>query len=67
VGTHERYNRRWLRERGAALKQRRIEHFPGWFDEWLADGTLAACAWSAFTRIPSDGTLNIVRALGQKE
>lgn len=67
VGTHERYNRRWLRERGAALKQRRIEHFPGWFDEWLADGTLAACAWSAFTRIPSDGTLNIVRALGQHE
>jgi hypothetical protein len=67
VGTHERYNRRWLRERGAALKQRRVEHFPGWFDEWLADGTLAACAWSAFTRIPSDGTLNIVRALRQKE
>ena len=67
VGTHERYNRRWLRERGAALKQRRIEHFPGWFDEWLADGTLAACAWSAFTRIPSDGTLNIVRALRRKE
>lgn len=67
VGTHERYNRRWLRERGAALKQRRIEHFPGWFDEWLADGTLAACAWSAFTRIPSDGTSNIVRALGQQE
>ena len=67
VGTHERYNRRWLRERGAGLKQRRIEHFPGWFDEWLSDGTLAASAWSAFTRIPSDGTLNIVRALGQCE
>jgi len=67
VGTHERYNRRWLRERGAALKQRQLEHFPGWFDEWLADGTLAATAWSAFTRIPSDGTANIMRALGQRE
>ena len=67
VGTHERYNRRWLRERGAALKQRRLEHFPGWFDEWLADGTLAAAAWSAFTRIPSDGTLNIARALTEFE
>ena len=65
VGTHERYNRRWLRERGAGLKQRRIEHFPGWFDEWLVDGTLAAAAWSAFTRIPSDGTVNITRALSE--
>ena len=67
VGTHERYNRRWLRERGAALKQRRMEYFPGWFDEWLVDGTLAAAAWSAFTRIPSDGTSNIVRALSNLE
>ena len=65
VGTHERYNRRWLRERGAGLKQRNIEHFPGWFDEWLMDGTLAAAAWSAFTRIPSDGTVNIVQALSE--
>lgn len=63
VGTHERYNRRWLRERGAGLKQRNVQHMPGWFDEWLMDGTLAAAAWSAFTRIPSDGTLNIVQAL----
>jgi hypothetical protein len=67
VGTHERYNRRWLRERGAALKQGRLEYFPGWFDEWLADGTLAAAAWSAFTRIPSDGTVNIVNALHEFE
>ena len=67
VGTHERYNRRWLRERGAALKQRRMEHFPGWFDEWMVDGPLAAAAWSAFTRIPSDGTLNITRALAEFE
>jgi len=65
VGTHERYNRRWLREQGAALKQRRAEYFAGWFDEWLADGTLAAAAWSAFTRIPSDGTVNITRAMSE--
>lgn len=67
VGTHERYNRRWLRERGAALKQRDLKHFPGWFDEWLVDGTLAAAAWSAFTRIPSDGTTNIVQRLRELE
>mgnify|MGYP006200480153 CR=1 FL=1 len=26
VGAHERYNRRWLREQGVGLKQRRLDH-----------------------------------------
>jgi hypothetical protein len=61
VGSHERYNRRWLREQGAGLKQRRPDQLPGWFDEWLFDGNLAAAAWSAYTRIPHRGTEQIVR------
>jgi hypothetical protein len=63
VGTHERYNRRWLREQGAGLKQRKPEQLPGWFDEWLFDGYLAAAAWSAYTRIPRTGTEQIARLL----
>jgi hypothetical protein len=63
VGAHERFNRRWLREQGASLKQRRPEQLPGWFDEWLYDGYLAAAAWSAYTRIPNTGTERIVRIL----
>lgn len=63
VGSHERYNRRWLREQGASLKQRRPDQLPGWFDEWLFDGNLAAAAWSAYTRIPHSGTEQIVRLL----
>lgn len=63
VGTHERYNRRFLRDQGAGLKQRGAERLPGWLDEWLYDGYLAAAAWSAYLRIPASGTARILQAL----
>lgn len=59
VGAHERYNRRWLREQGAGLKQRRRDHTSGWLGEWLEDGALAAAAWSGFVRLPKHGTETI--------
>lgn len=59
LGAHERYNRRWLREQGVGLKQRRLDHTSGWFEEWLEDGTLAAAAWSGFVRLPKHGTASI--------
>jgi len=63
VGAHERYNRRWLREQGVGLKQRRPDYALGWLEEWLDDGTLAAAAWSGFMRLPRRGTERIVRAV----
>jgi hypothetical protein len=59
LGSHERYNRRWLREQGVGLKHRRLDHARGWFEEWLEDGTLAAAAWSGFVRLPKHGTERI--------
>lgn len=64
VGAHERYNRRWLREQGIGLKQRRLDHTRGWFEEWLEDGTLAAAAWSGFVRLPKHGTASICELVG---
>lgn len=63
VGAHERYNRRWLREQGVGLKQRRPDRANGWLREWLEDGTLAAAAWSGFLRLPRKGTESILRAM----
>lgn len=60
VGSHERYNRRWLREQGVALKQHAPGHAAEWLDEWLNDGTLAAAAWTGFLRLPKDATSRIV-------
>ena len=64
VGMHERYNRRWAIENGAALAQRDPRYASDWIKEWLADGTLAAAAWSGFVRLPKFGTLQILDRLG---
>ena len=63
VGTHERFNRRWLRRLGVGLKQEKRRHARGWLGEWLADGTLAGAAWSGFVRMPKEGTYRIARHL----
>lgn len=59
VGIHERYNRRWAIEQGAGLKQREPRHAGYWIREWLAEGTLAAAAWSGFMRLPKFGLYQI--------
>jgi hypothetical protein len=65
VGAHERYNRRWLIENGAGLKQRNLHHPGGWLAELLADGTLAAAAWSGYTRLSKHGLYRILELLGR--
>ncbi len=64
VGVHENYNRRWAIEAGAGLKQRDPRWAGHWIDEWLADGTLAAAAWSGYTRLPKRGLYRILEAVG---
>jgi hypothetical protein len=60
VGVHERYNRRWVRESGAALVQRDPAAAWQWFSDWLEDGSLAGAAWSGFTRLPKHGLYRIL-------
>ncbi len=64
VGIHEAYNRRWAVEAGAGLAQRDPRYAGHWIDEWLADGTLAAAAWSGFTRLPKRGLYRILEEVG---
>ena len=64
VGVHERYNRRWVEEHGAGLRQRDPRAVAEHIEEWLADGTLAAAAWSGFTRLPNRGLYSILEAVG---
>jgi hypothetical protein len=60
VGVHERYNRRWVRESGAALVQRDPAAAWQWLSDWMEDGTLAGAAWSGFTRLPKHGLYRIL-------
>jgi hypothetical protein len=64
VGVHEFSNRRWARESGAGLKQRDARYAAGWIDEWLADGILAAAAWSGYRRLPKLGLYRILNHFG---
>ena len=63
VGVHERYNRRWAREGGAALKQRDPRFAAEWFSDWLDDGLLASAAWAGYMRLPKFGTYRILEAV----
>jgi hypothetical protein len=64
IGVQEDYNQRWALENGAALKQRDPSVASEWLAEWLADGTLAAAAWSAHKRLPCRGLYRILERLG---
>ncbi len=64
VGVHERYNRRWARESGAGMVQREISFAWQWIADWLEDGSLAAAAWSGFTRLPKFGLYQILDVVG---
>lgn len=64
VGVHERFNRRYAREQGVGLKQRDPRHVGDRLFELLADGTLAAAAWSGFLSLPKFGTYRVLEELG---
>jgi hypothetical protein len=64
VGVHERYNRRWVRESGAGIKQREPHTAAEWLADWLADGFLAAAAWAGYMRLPKFGLYRILEAVG---
>jgi UDP-N-acetylglucosamine:LPS N-acetylglucosamine transferase len=59
VGAHERYNRQWLLENGAALQPDR-ERIGPWLRAKLADGTLARAARAGTERLPKRGLYRIV-------
>lgn len=63
VGVQERYNRRWVMEHGAALRQRDPRFAAEWLDEWLQDGALAGAAWNGFLQLPKFGLYHILEAV----
>jgi hypothetical protein len=63
VGVHEHYNRRWVRESGAGVKQRDPRFAAEWLSDWLADGLLASAAWAGYMRLPKFGLYRILEAV----
>lgn len=63
IGSQEKFNRKWLREIQAAMKQEK----PDFTDQWLYDllnrGTLAESAWDGFLKARKLGTFKILEFL----
>jgi hypothetical protein len=65
VGVHERLNRRWAMQHGAGMDQGDPHAMGEWLPPLLADGTLAAAAWSGYLRLPKFGTQRILEVVQQ--
>jgi len=66
VGVHERYNKRWARDKGAGIKQRNPRHAGRWLRECIEDGVLAMNAWSGYAKMPKAGLYRCLdHALGR--
>lgn len=66
LGEHERFNRRWARERGAGLAQRRSWKAGHWIGEWLEDGLFAASAFTAARHLPGQGLYRTIDHLATR-
>jgi len=60
IGSQERYNRKWLLEIGAGMKQDKIEFADQWLFDQLDNGRFAELAWMGFLRARKLGTYHIM-------
>jgi len=60
IGSQEKYNRKWLMEVRAGIKQINPQYTSQWLFSLLNNGSLAEAAWSGFLRARKLGTYNII-------
>lgn len=63
IGSQEKFNRKWLREIQAALKQEKPDYTDQWLYDILSRGTLAESAWDGFLKARKLGTFKIKQVL----
>jgi hypothetical protein len=63
IGSQEKFNRKWLHEVQAALKQEKPEYTDQWLYDLLNRGTLAESAWDGFLKARKLGTYKIKQVL----
>jgi len=63
IGSQEKFNRKWLREIQAAMKQEKPDYTDQWLNDLLNRGTLAESAWDGFLKARKLGTFKILRIL----
>lgn len=63
IGSQEKFNRKWLREIQAAMKQEKPDYTDQWLNDLLNRGTLAESAWDGFLKARKLGTYKIFKVL----
>lgn len=63
IGSQEKFNRKWLREIQAAMKQETPDYTDQWLYDLLNRGTLAESAWDGFLKARKLGTFKIKQVL----
>ena len=63
IGSQEKFNRKWLREIQAAMKQENPDYTDQWLYDLLNRGTLAESAWDGFLKARKLGTFKIKQVL----
>ena len=63
IGSQEKFNRKWLHEIQAAMKQEKPEYTDQWLYDLLNRGTLAESAWDGFLKARKLGTFKIHQVL----
>jgi hypothetical protein len=63
IGSQEKFNRKWLRETQAGIKQEKPDYTDQWLYDLLRKGALAECAWDGFLKARKLGTFKIIEML----
>ncbi|MFN0159448.1 MAG: DUF6938 domain-containing protein [Bacteroidota bacterium] len=63
IGSQEKFNRQWLFEIQAGIKQENPDHADQWLFDWLSNGRLAEAAWSGFLKARKLGVYKIKEVL----
>ena len=63
IGSQEKFNKMWLREIRAGVKQENPDYTDQWLFDSLHRGTLAECAWDGFLKTRKLGSFNVRRVL----
>jgi hypothetical protein len=64
IGAQEKFNRAWLMEIQAGIRQENPEYTDQWLFDWLHDGRLAEAGWEGFLKARKLGTYKILEVLG---
>jgi hypothetical protein len=63
IGSQEKFNRKWLHEIQAGIRQENPDYTDQWLYDLLNRGTLAESAWDGFLKARKLGTFKIKQVL----